>query len=77
MSYSVSFSVYFFFSLADDRHSISVEDHAGGGFISAGQVVEVLAVGVAARVCHLLILLDAHHQALVADRLHVVLVAVG
>lgn len=61
---------------ADDWDSVGVEDHAGGGFVGAGQVVEVLAVGVAARVGHLLVLLHAYHQALVADRLHVVLVAV-
>lgn len=62
---------------ADDRDSVGVEDHARGGFVGAGQVVEVFAVGVAARVGHLLVLLHAHHQALVTDRLHVILVAVG
>lgn len=62
--------------LADDRDSVRVEDHAGRGLVSAGQVVEVLAVGIAAGVDHLLVLLHAHHQTLVADGLHVVLVAV-
>ncbi|TNN33534.1 hypothetical protein EYF80_056303 [Liparis tanakae] len=61
----------------DDGDAVGVEDHAGGGFVGAGQVVEVLAVGVAPRVGHLLVLLHADHQALVADRLHVVLIAVG
>ena len=61
---------------ADDGDSVRVEDHAGGRFVCAGQIVEVLAVGVAPRVGHLLVLLDADHQALVANRLHVVLVAV-
>lgn len=61
---------------ADDRDSVGVEDHARGGLVGAGQIVEVLAVGVAARVGHPLVLLHAHHQALVADRLHVILVAV-
>lgn len=61
---------------ADDWDSVGVEDHAGGGFVGAGQVVEVLTVGVTACVGHLLVLLHADHQALVADRLHVVLVAV-
>lgn len=61
---------------ADDWDSIRVEDHAGGGFVGAGQVVEVFAVGVAACVGHLLILLHAYHQALVTDRLHVILVTV-
>lgn len=63
--------------LADNRDSIGVEDHAGGGFVGACQVVEVLAVSIAAGVGHLLILLHAYHQALVTDRLHVVLVTVG
>ena len=61
---------------ADDRDSVSVEDHAGGGFVGAGQVVQVLAVGVATRLGHLLVLVHAHHQALVTHRLHVVLIAV-
>ena len=62
---------------ADDRHSVGVEDHAGGGLVGAGQVVEVLAVGIATGVGHLLVLLHADHQALVTDGLDVVLVAVG
>lgn len=62
--------------LADDRDSVRVEDHAGRGLVGAGQVVEVLAVGVAAGVDHLLVLLHAHHETLVADGLHVVLVVV-
>lgn len=71
----VSFSLVLFY-LADDWNSICVEDHTRGGFVGPRQVVEVLAVGVAASVGHLLVLLHAHHQALVTDRLHVVLVAV-
>lgn len=63
--------------LADNRDSIGVEDHAGGEFVGACQVVEVLAVSIAAGVGHLLILLNAYHQALVTDRLHIVLVTVG
>lgn len=61
---------------AEDWDSVCVEDHARGGFIGAGQVIEVFAVSIAARVGHLLILLHAYHQALVADCLYVVLVAV-
>lgn len=61
---------------ADDWDSVGVEDHAGGGFVGTGQVVEVFAVGVAACVRHLLVLLHADHQALVTDRLYVVLVTV-
>ncbi len=68
----VSFCVH----LADDWDTICVEDHAGGRFIGPSQVVEVFTVGVAACVGHLLVLLHAHHQALVADRLHIILVAV-
>lgn len=66
----------FSFSSADDGDSISVEDHASGGFVGAGQVVEVLAVCVAPREGHLLVLLHTHHQALMTDSLHVVLIAV-
>lgn len=66
----------FWVCLADDWDSVGVEDHAGGGFVGAGQVVEVLAVGVSACVGHLLILLHAYDQALMADRLHVILIAV-
>lgn len=62
--------------LADDWDSVRVEDHAGGGFVGASQVVEVFAVGVAPCVGHLLILLHADHQTLVTDCLHVVLVTV-
>lgn len=69
-------AVSFCVCLADDWDSVGVEDHAGGGFVGAGQVVQVFTVGVAARVGHLLVLLHAYHQALVADRLHVILVAV-
>lgn len=61
---------------ADDRDSVGVEDHAGGGFVGTRQVVEIFAVGIAARVGHLFVLLHADHQALVTDRLHVVLVTV-
>lgn len=61
---------------ADDGDSVCVEDHACGRFVGAGQVVEVLAVGVTASMSHLLVLLHADHQALMADRLHVVLIAV-
>lgn len=64
------------FCSADDWDSVGVEDHAGGGFVRPRQVVEVFAVGVAACVGHLLVLLHADHQALVTDRLHVVLVTV-
>lgn len=71
----LSLSVWF--GSADDGNAVRVEDHASGGLVGAGQVVEVLAVGVAPRVGHLLVLVHAHHQALVAHRLHVVLVAVG
>lgn len=65
------------FGSADDRDAVGVEDHAGGGLVGARQVVEVFAVGVAAGVGHLLVLLHADHQALVTDGLDVVLVAVG
>lgn len=70
---------FFFLSFcsADDRNAVRVENHAGRGFVGAGQVVEVLAVGVAAGVAHLLVLLHARHQTFVTDGLHVVLVAVG
>lgn len=60
----------------DDRDAVGVEDHTSGGFIGASQVVEVLAVGVAPCVGHLLVLLHAYHQALVTDGLYVVLVTV-
>lgn len=62
---------------ADDRDAVGVEDHAGGGLVGAGQVVKIFAVCIAAGVGHLLVLLHADHQALVADGLDVVLVAVG
>lgn len=68
--------MFVFFVLAYDWDSVCVEDHASGGFIGAGQVVEVFTIGVAACVGHLLILIHTYHQALVADRLHVILVAV-
>lgn len=63
-------------SLADDRDSVRVEDHAGRGLVGAGEIVEVLVVSVAPGVDHLLIILHARHQTLVTDRLHVVLIAV-
>lgn len=66
-----------FLVLTDNWNSVCVEDHSGRRLVGAGQVVEVFAVGVAASVGHLLILLHAHHQTLVTDGLHVVLVAVG
>lgn len=68
--------MFSYVSLANDWNSVSVEDHAGGGFVGASQVVEIFAVGVSARVGHLLVFLHAHHEALVADCLHVVLIAV-
>lgn len=63
-------------SSADDGHAVGVEDHAGGGLVGAGQVIEVLAVLVLLGLDHLLVLLQADNQTLVGDGLHVVLINV-
>ena len=62
---------------AEHGHTVRVEDHAGRGFVGPGEVVQVLPVGIATGVCHLFVLFHADHQTLVADRLDIVLIAVG
>ena len=61
---------------AEHRHAVGGEDHAGGGLVGAREVVQALAVLVLLGLEHLLVLLQAHHQALVRHGLHVVLVHV-
>lgn len=50
---------------AEHGHTIRGEDHARGGLVGAREVVQALAVLVLLGLQHLLILLQAHHQALV------------
>lgn len=61
--------------LAEDGHPISSEQLATGGVVGAGQVVQVLKA--AARLfvtAQTLVLLAAHHLALMRDCLHIVLI---
>lgn len=62
---------------AEHRHAVRGEDHACGGLIGAREVVQALAVLVFLGLQHLLILLQAHHQALVGHCLNVVLIHMG
>lgn len=59
---------------AEYRHAVRGEDHACGGLVGAREVVQALAVLVFLGFQHLLVLLQAHHQALVGHCLDVVLV---
>lgn len=62
---------------AEHGHAVGGENHARGGLVGAREVVQALAVLVLLGLEHLLVLLQAHHQALVRHRLHIILVHVG